>query len=299
MNIRDLEYYQRLAYEKSFSKVADYYHVSQPTITYAIKRLENDLQVKLIERDRSHKTITLTPAGRQFSQHVNKILHEIRVTKREMSRYNSTQLPFGLPPIIGNHYFPRLTQYLLDQDILQHFKIVRDGSENLLRQIINGKVDIGIIGSLHPITNESLTSKLLVEKKFQIIVNKQHPFASRSDSGIFFKELIDEEFVLLGEQFVHLHAIQQLGESSNFDPEVIYQSDDLQILKSMIKNGVGIGFLAEIAIQPEDNLVALDLLDSQQPSFFISLVQRSVELSSPLLEKLSASIEQVFREDTN
>ncbi|EOH84418.1 hypothetical protein UAS_02257 [Enterococcus asini ATCC 700915] len=67
MNIKDLEYYQRLVYEKSFSKVADFYQVSQPTITYAIKRLETELNVTLLERDRSHKNISLTPAGQQFS----------------------------------------------------------------------------------------------------------------------------------------------------------------------------------------------------------------------------------------
>ncbi|MDT2757991.1 hypothetical protein P7G51_11420 [Enterococcus asini] len=84
--------------------------------------------------------------------------------------FNTEQIPFGLPPIIGNYYFPKLSKQLLDQDILQHLKIIRDGSENLLRQIRLGQIDIGIIGSINPLTEDDLKSELLKEKKFQIIV---------------------------------------------------------------------------------------------------------------------------------
>lgn len=294
MNIKDLEYYQRLVYEKSFSKVADFYQVSQPTITYAIKRLETELNVTLLERDRSHKNINLTPAGWQFSQHVNKILRELRIAKREMSHFNTEQIPFGLPPIIGNYYFPKLSKQLLDQDILQHLKIIRDGSENLLRQIRLGQIDIGIIGSITPLTEDGLKSELLKEKKFQIIVAKNHPLASKTQ--VAFRDLLDENFVLLSERYVHLYAFQQLTATSSFEPHVVYQSDDLQILKSMIKDGVGIGLLAEIAIQPEDNLLAIDLIDDNQPLFYISMVQRSAEISTPLHKSFTELIRRVFME---
>lgn len=295
MNIKDLEYYQRLVYDKNFSKVADFYHVSQPTITYAIKRLENELNVPLLVRDRSHNNLELTPAGRQFSLHANKILRELRIAKREMSHFNTQQIPFGLPPIIGNYYFPKLSKQLLEQDILQHLKIIRDGSENLLRQIRLGAIDIGIIGSIKPFAEDALKSELLKEKKFQIIVAKDHPLAAQYE--VAFNDLLNENFVLLSERYVHLHAFQQLSASSNFEPNVVYQSDDLQILKSMIKDGVGIGFLAEIAIQPEDNLIALDLTDNHQPRFYISMVQRSAEISTALHKNFTELIRNIFLED--
>lgn len=55
MNFKDLEYFQRLVREKNFTKVANAFHVSQPTITYAVKRLEDELGTQLVYRDQSHK----------------------------------------------------------------------------------------------------------------------------------------------------------------------------------------------------------------------------------------------------
>ena len=124
---------------------------------------------------------------------------------------------------------------------------------------------------------------------------KNHPLASKTQ--VAFRDLLDENFVLLSERYVHLYAFQQLTATSGFEPHVVYQSDDLQILKSMIKDGVGIGFLAEIAIQPEDNLLAIDLIDDNQPLFYISMVQRSAEISTPLHKSFTELIRRVFMED--
>lgn len=93
MNIRDLEYFQRLALEKNYSKVAAFYHVSQPTITYAIKRLESELNIALVNRSQAHKHVALTNAGRQFLQHVNTILRELRIAKEEISHLTIKKLP--------------------------------------------------------------------------------------------------------------------------------------------------------------------------------------------------------------
>jgi len=57
MNFKDLEYFQRLVREKSFTKVANAFHVSQPTITYAVKRLEEELGTELVYRDQYHKQL--------------------------------------------------------------------------------------------------------------------------------------------------------------------------------------------------------------------------------------------------
>ncbi len=62
MNFKDIEYFQQLVTEKNFTKVANFFQVSQPTVTYAIKRIEQELGVVLFIRDQSHHKVELTAA---------------------------------------------------------------------------------------------------------------------------------------------------------------------------------------------------------------------------------------------
>ena len=79
MNIKDIKYYCSLVEEKNFSKVAEIFKVSQPTITMAIKRLEKEFDAPFFIRDQSHRELRITTAGEQFYMHAQAILTEIEV----------------------------------------------------------------------------------------------------------------------------------------------------------------------------------------------------------------------------
>lgn len=72
MNIKELQYYLALTELKSFSQVATRFHVSQPTITAAIKRLERELGTQLLIRANPHLPVELTTTGQQVQQHAKK-----------------------------------------------------------------------------------------------------------------------------------------------------------------------------------------------------------------------------------
>ena len=78
MKFKDLEYFQQLAKLKSYTKTAAFFQVKQPTITYAVKRLEEEVQTELLVRNQSHAQIQLTPAGQNFSQTCPKYLKRAR-----------------------------------------------------------------------------------------------------------------------------------------------------------------------------------------------------------------------------
>lgn len=291
MNVRDLEYFQRLVQEKSFTKVAQAFHVSQPTVTYAIKRLETEFGAELIYRDRSHKAVIITPAGKILNLHSKALLNELQIAKAEIGRLKEETIEFGLPPIIGNYYFPKLSAYLFKHDLMSHIHLVDGGSRDLFTLLRRGKIDLALLGSTEPIRDDSLISELLVEKRFMIVTSPDHPLASRK--SVAFNELQAEQFVLLNEHYVHPAAFQKFAQQAHFTPKIIYQNNDLNILKGMIKENVGIGFLAELAVNPDDHLVTLPIEDSPQVSFLISLVQRQQVLDSVYRKKISQLIRQL------
>ena len=84
MNLRDLEYFYQLAKSKSYTGTAQHFKVSQPTISYAIKRLEKELDCDLVIKDPSHRTAELTLQGDIFQSHVEDVLLQIKTAVNEV-----------------------------------------------------------------------------------------------------------------------------------------------------------------------------------------------------------------------
>ncbi|WP_373110095.1 LysR family transcriptional regulator [Enterococcus hirae] len=293
MNTRDIEYYVQIVKQKNFTKVAKYFQVSQPTITYALKRLEKELDAVLITRDRSHHELVITPAGKQLFIHAQSILQEIKMAKAEITQLQKKKLRFGMPPIIGNEYFPKLSSYFIKSQLMDQIEITDGGSRDLYGMIHQGRIDLAILGSTQPIIDQKLEIELLLDKRFMIVVAPTHPFADRQT--ISFSDLIAEQFVLLNEHYVHPAAFKKLAKQAHIEPKVVYQSNDLAILKSMIRENIGIGFLTEIAIHPEDHLVSIPLSDQLQPHFLISLAKRTQQIPTPLQKNVVEVIQQFMK----
>lgn len=293
MNTRDIEYYVQIVKQKNFTKVAKYFQVSQPTITYALKRLEKELDAVLITRDRSHHELVITPAGKQLFIHAQSILQEIKMAKAEITQLQKKKLRFGMPPIIGNEYFPKLSSYFIKSQLMDQIEITDGGSRDLYAMIHQGRIDLAILGSTQPIIDQKLEIELLLDKRFMIVVAPTHPFADRQT--ISFSDLTAEQFVLLNEHYVHPAAFKKLAKQAHIEPKVVYQSNDLAILKSMIRENIGIGFLTEIAIHPEDHLVSIPLSDQLQPHFLISLAKRTQQIPTPLQENVVEVIQQFMK----
>jgi len=290
MNFRDLTYFDALATLKNYTAVAQQFNVSQPTITYAIKRLEDELNTQLLIRDRSHHQIELTANGRQLEQHVTIILHELKLAATEIAPSTQQTVKFGLPPIIGTYYFPKLAQRLAQHDLISHLNTMEAGSTTLLDQLRTGELDLALLGSTTPLTDQLINAEILAQQTFKIIVSPTHPLANAKK--VAFAELADEKFVTLKEGFVHPAALRELAQTAGFTPNVAYTTPDISVLKSMVAENIGIGFLAALAISPADNVIALELADAHQPQFLISLAYRKNQLQSHLQQNLIKQLKQ-------
>lgn len=284
MNIRDLEYYQQIINLRNFSKVAEFFSVSQPTITTSMKRLETELDTTLIIRDQSHHQVLFTPSGEQFSEHVTIILDELKIANQEINQLKNERVRFGLPPIIGTYYFPQIVGNLFNSGLMDHLDTIENGSQVLLHQLINGSLDMALLGSVEPIEDDRLIVRHFASKTFKIIVSKQHALAAKT--SVKFSELRNEKFIMQNEGFVHPIAFKELTNKNHFKPKIIYTTSDSQIIKKMVAENIGVGFLTELALDPSDNLVALPLSEPDQPKFLMSLVYRKSHILTPTQAKL-------------
>ena len=284
MKIKDLEYYQKLIQEKNFSKVAADFKVSQPTITMSIKRLESDFATTFFIRDHAHKELHVTPAGQQLANHVNVILNELTIARQEIDRTKSTRIRFGLPPIIGNYYFPPLTPMLMRANLMPLLDTFEHGSRELLKMLEHGQLDIALLGSLESLDQPRLKTEEFAHYPFKVIISKDHPLANKA--AVTFRELKDEQFIIPGSEFFHEQAFKQMCHGAHFRPHVLFRTPDIHVIKAMVAENLGISFLTSLAISPADQVTTLDITDNDQPHFRLSLARRETALLSSNEEKL-------------
>lgn len=284
MKIRDLEYFIELVKDKNFSVVADHFQVSQPTITMAINRLEEEYGTTFFIRDHVHHQITVTKVGQQYAQHVRMVLHELAIARREIDHAKLNKIRFGLPPIIGNYYFPPLTPRLLRSNLIDKLEVTEEGSENLLQMLLRGELDIALLGSASALQQPELSVKELAQYPFHIIMSRDHQLAEKQN--LQFADLKGQPFILPDTDFIHEKAFRKMCRLAHIRPKVIYRTNDIHIIKNMVAENLGISFLTELAITPNDRLVNVALADPQQPVFHLSLAARHNEILSPAKEKL-------------
>ena len=199
MNTRDLQYFVMLVKLKNYTQVANYFNVSQPSITQAIRRLEQEFDTKLVRKDRVHRDEMITRSGQLLYKKALAINNKIDIAHQEIVRSDQRQIKFGLPPIIGKMYISQIVGNF-SKSLLQRIRIVSVGSHDLLAQLQAGKLDIAMLGSTAPINQLGIFAELITTRPFSVIVSTDNPLAKRKQ--VSFRDLTNELFINYDQQYV-------------------------------------------------------------------------------------------------
>ena len=279
MNLKDLQYFYDLCQLQSYTEVAKQHKVSQPSISYAIKRLEESFNCKLIHHDPSHRSFKLTNQGQILLKHTELILPEVIFTRKEINRSLAHCSTVGFPPIIIQYLFSVLNKET-EFDFLKKVRPIRGGSVELLNLLLKGELDASLLGLIEPLNHPSIETHELFHKELYVVLSKNHPLATAS--SLTFEDLVDQPFILLDEHFVHLKAFELLNQKYQNKAEIFFKSDDIVILKELLKKGIGLSLLADIALSDEDDdLIKIPLIPEDQITFTVYYAHlKSATLSS-------------------
>ena len=268
MNLKDLQYFYDLCQLQSYTEVAKQHKVSQPSISYAIRRLEESFNCKLIHHDPSHRSFKLTPQGQILLRHTEKILPEVISTRKEINRSLAQYSTVGFPPIIIQYLFAALNEK--DKfDFLKKVRPIRGGSVELLNLLLKGDLDASLLGLIEPLNHPSIETHELFHKELYVVLSKNHPLATTP--SLTFEDLVNQSFILLDEHFVHLKAFELLNQKYQNKAEIFFKSDDIVIIKELLKKGIGVSLLADIALSDEDDddLIKIPLIPEDQITFTV------------------------------
>lgn len=296
MNIRDLEYFNALAEMLSFTQVAHKFAVSQPTVSYAIKRLEEHYGCDLIAREASHRSISLTTEGEILKAHAQYILDEFVTLDRAIDHAKNNRTHIGLPPIIRSKVFSKLLDEKEIIRFISNFHLVSGGSNELLSKLLSGKIDFSLLGSVNPLVHPNLQVKLLHQQEFFIFVSKENPMAGKKE--ISFEEAAEYPFILLEKGYTHMRAFQNLSEKSKKKPEVPFYFSDVQTIGQLVSSNIGITLLTEFPVfQEMEGLVKIPLVPEDKEIFYIQYAYLKSAMLNQEVQKLIRILDELSWED--
>lgn len=246
MNLRDLQYLVSVAELQHFGRAAERCHVSQPTLSTQLKKLEDYLGVPIFER--SGRRVLVTPAGEQVVERARILLRdyeELQLTARRLKDPAAGQYRLGVFPTLAPYFLPRVIPAIHAQYPRLRLLLVEEKTEHLLERLRAGRLDLALLAL--PVAGEGLESFALFDEPFRLAVAKDHPLAGRKQ--VTATDIADEPLLLLDEghclrdQALEFCKLNELSESGEF------RATSLETLMQMVASGIGVTLVPEMATQ--------------------------------------------------
>lgn len=296
MNLRDFEYFNALADLLSYTQVAHQFDVSQPTISYAVKRLEQHYDCDLIKKDPSHRTVQLTREGAILKAHIHHILDEFVAVERAIEHAKKKQVHVGFPLIIRARILSKLLREKEAVNFISNFDLISGGSNELLSKLLSGRLDFSLIGSVTPLVHPNLTVQLLYQREFYIFASKDNPLSQKSE--ISFEEAADYPFILLEEGFVHAKAFQRLNDKYDKKAQTLLHFSDVQTIGQLVKSNIGITLMTDfIPFRDMENLVKIPLVAKDKEIFYVQYAHLKTAVLNEDLQQLVVMLNKLSKVD--
>ncbi|MBA2963014.1 MULTISPECIES: LysR substrate-binding domain-containing protein [Ramlibacter] len=256
MTLTELKYIVAVAREKHFGKAAEACFVSQPTLSVAIKKLEDELEIKLFER--SANEVSVTPLGEEIVRQAQSVLEQAAAIKEIAKRGKDPlagPLKLGVIYTIGPYLLPDLVRQAIARTPQMPLMLQENFTVKLLEMLRTGEIDCAIMAEPFPDTGLALAA--LYDEPFLAVVPTSHPFADRKT--ITSQELKSETMLLLGNGHCFRdHVLEVCPEFARFssDAEGIrksFEGSSLETIKHMVAAGMGVTLVPRLSV-PKDAL---------------------------------------------
>ena len=245
MNLRDLEYLVVLAETRHFGRAATRCHVSQPTLSTQLRKLEEFLGVALIER--RPRRIVLTAAGEAVVVRARRMLRDaddIRALARARQNPLSGQLKLGLIPTLGPYLLPRIAPRL--GRALPNLQLMLHEYQTapLIERVVSGELDLAILAL--PTDTKGLKTRSLFSESFLVAMPERHRLATRR--RVKPADLAGEKLLLLEEGHCLRDQALEVCELAGTE-EQDFRATSLETLRQMVAAGLGITLLPRLAAE--------------------------------------------------
>jgi LysR family hydrogen peroxide-inducible transcriptional activator len=286
MNIRDLKYLIALVDHGHFGRAAEASFVSQPALSMQIKKLEETLGVKLVER--TNKSMLVTEIGKAIAQRARQVLSqvaEIHEFAQSVKDPYSGELHLGIIPTLAPYLLPLIIPALSAAFPKLSLYLVEEQTARLVEKLKNGKIHAAILAQ--PVVETQFSSTLLFAECFLLAVPNHHHLAQKKK--IMQKDLDKQNLLLLEEGHCMREQSLALCQQMHASEMQHFRATSLETLRHMVAAGLNITLMPQLACQASDSIAYVPFRDPQ-PSRSIALFWRGSTAKRALLEEMAGVI---------
>jgi LysR family hydrogen peroxide-inducible transcriptional activator len=260
MELHQLRYFCAVADTGSFSRAAEQSHVSQPSLSQQILKLEDELGARLF--DRLGRSVRLTDLGKTFLPRARAVLRELEAARGDVvegREYVGGPVTVGVIPTVAPYLLPPLLTSFSRKFPQVQLTVVEEITPVLLERVRAGTIDVAILAL--PIRGHEFDSfPVLTERLFAALPPK-HKLSSRQSLSL--KDLRAEPFLLLRDGHCFRDTAVAACDRARLHPRIVFESGQFSSILSMVGAGMGVSIVPEMAIEKRSPCRYLKIADEQ------------------------------------
>ncbi|MDX2247911.1 MAG: LysR substrate-binding domain-containing protein [Bacteroidia bacterium] len=293
MTLQQLEYIVALDDHRHFVKASEQCFVSQPNLTMQVKKLEDEIGVKIFDREK--KPVQPTEVGREIISRARQILRETRQLK-EFVEYEKDSIEgefkMGIIPTLAPYLLPYFLPVFMKAHPRVHLKIQELQTSQIVSKIENGMIDLGIL--VTPLKETSIREIPVFYEPFLLYLPENHRLLEQK--LLIAEDLDPSEVLVLDEghcfraQALSICSHIQKGSSIGFD----YQSGSIEALKNLVRKGVGFTLVPELSVMDEPVSTHVRRFAEPEPVREVSIVVHNNFIKEAVINRLRDTIRAVI-----
>jgi len=289
MRIHQLKCFITLTQTLHYTEAANQLYVSQPSLSYAIKELENELGVKLFEKH--GKTISMTKFAKAFLPFAQTAVDSLQAGALKLKdMMNPLNLRLGYIFSLSYDFLPSIFSLLPTHTLNDNFtfSFYQGQSEELIHEIQQDKLDLAFSPNFE---GDNISSFPIFSQEIFLVVPKTHKLASKKEVQI--SEIKDEKFALI-KSGTHLrHVIDKVLDENDIDPNIVFEAEECNSIASYVASDFGISLIPRIPPLVQYNLSFLRLINNPI-NRTIYLVWKTDSGIKPIIEQIQNSLKDHF-----
>jgi DNA-binding transcriptional LysR family regulator len=248
MDLRQLEILKAVADSGSFTGAGRRLHVSQSAVSRQILLLEAELNEPLFWRIK--RKVRITPAGEILLQLANRVFDDIKettasITDRQEKLTGSVRLVGGMT--VSLYVFPSLLKEFRREHPEVDVKVITGSTDRLIRKLRTGAADLGLITL--PIDEPDLVTVPVMREELMLVTYPSHPLSKRT--RVEPQDLVRQPFILYEPGSNTRRVIDAFFLKENIRPRMVMETENVEIIKAMVKSGLGITVISQNAVEHE------------------------------------------------
>jgi LysR family hydrogen peroxide-inducible transcriptional activator len=286
MNLQQLEYIVALDIHRNHARAADHCHVTQPTLSIMVRKLEDELGVKIFDKGQPLKP---SLSGEIIISRARQILQEIKNLREFVSHEKESvdgEYRLGVIPTLAPYLLPRFLNQFLEKHPGTSFTVMEMQTEQIINSLKSGRLDIGLL--VTPLDDKEIREIPVFYEP--ILLYTSHALGYYKQEKVNLKSLNTENLLLLEEGHCFRGQVMNLcsAKGKRQHHQLNYQSGSFETLKAMVDNNYGYTLIPELAVDIRRKQVKR--FTSPEPVREVSLAVHYGFVREMLLSKLREAI---------